>query len=117
MPGGGGGEGVTIGSGHTPLDLSKTYTLATKEYLAQGKDGYDVLEVSDRLPLAEALCDCDHGRAGGGEVGCNGWGVSIFGMVLLGSRVVGMSLSDRAANAEGTGQSLTVHSQRCELAA
>jgi hypothetical protein len=39
-------EGVTTGSSHTPLDLTKTYTLATKEYLAQGKDGYDVLEVS-----------------------------------------------------------------------
>jgi 5'-nucleotidase len=36
---------VTIGSEAAPLDLQQSYTLATKEYLAEGRDGYDCLEV------------------------------------------------------------------------
>lgn len=38
---------VSVGSvSPAPLDPSATYTLATKAYLAEGKDGYDVLDVS-----------------------------------------------------------------------
>lgn len=38
-------DSVTVGSERAPLDPAKTYTLATKAYLAEGKDGYDVLQV------------------------------------------------------------------------
>ncbi|WIA18701.1 hypothetical protein OEZ85_003402 [Tetradesmus obliquus] len=37
-------DSVTVGSERAPLDPAKTYTLATKAYLAEGKDGYDVLQ-------------------------------------------------------------------------
>ena len=33
-----------------PLDLAKSYKVATKEYLAMGKDGYDVFLVSHAIP-------------------------------------------------------------------
>jgi hypothetical protein len=40
---------VSVGSEAAPLDPAATYTLATKAYLAEGKDGYDVLDVSRPL--------------------------------------------------------------------
>lgn len=38
-------DSVTTGSERAPLDPAKTYSLATKQYMAEGKDGYDVLQV------------------------------------------------------------------------
>jgi hypothetical protein len=38
-------DSVTIGSERAPLDPGQSYALATKQYLAEGKDGYDVLQV------------------------------------------------------------------------
>jgi 5'-nucleotidase len=49
-------ESVTIGSERAPLDTSKTYALATKAYLAEGKDGYDVLQVKRRLSCSPHTC-------------------------------------------------------------
>jgi hypothetical protein len=37
---------VTVGSEAAPLQLEKQYTLATKEYLSQGRDGFECLEVT-----------------------------------------------------------------------
>jgi hypothetical protein len=58
-------KSVTVGSERAPLDPAKTYTLATKAYLAEGKDGYDVLQVglgpglwSVHL-LKRAFCFCE----------------------------------------------------------
>jgi hypothetical protein len=42
---------VTTGHDNLPLDLKQQYTLATKSYLAEGKDGYDVLEVCGVMNL------------------------------------------------------------------
>ncbi|KAF6251135.1 Metallo-dependent phosphatase-like protein [Scenedesmus sp. NREL 46B-D3] len=46
-------ESVTTGSERAPLDASKTYALATKAYLAEGKDGYDMLHGCPVLMDAE----------------------------------------------------------------
>lgn len=44
-------DSVTTGTDQLPLKLDESYALATKLYLAEGKDGYDVLEVSCAFTL------------------------------------------------------------------
>ncbi len=65
---------VTVGG--EPLDLARTYRLATNEYLAQGGDGYEVLSdasESRTLPVsvAEAVVAWAEAR-GGFEIGLDG---------------------------------------------
>eukprot|EP00775_Hariotina_reticulata_P012277 gene12277-12413_t len=46
---------VTVGSERSPLDLNRKYALATKQYMAEGKDGYDVL-VGSRVLMDPERC-------------------------------------------------------------
>lgn len=39
-------DSVTIGSDRQPLKVDETYALATKQYLVEGRDGYDMFAVS-----------------------------------------------------------------------
>merc|ERR1712066_673459 len=46
----------TVKIGAAPLDRQKKYTMVTKDYLRNGKDGYDVIK--------EAICLADGEQAG-----------------------------------------------------